>query len=691
MQDELQYASDEPDISVLQAAYETTVTDLDNYVQQQQQNYDDRRNIWPGKSFSLRKEQSDAFPWQGASDTEAHVIDERINAYISLMISALNRANIRAYPTETNDVGRAKTISSVLKWMVTNYIPNFKKEMEVGANTLLENGLIITYTGWNRESRTTKRILNLQEIPTEVAQLILDGDEDEKVIASMKQAYPDMSNKRAKRALRDLRKEGQAELVVSEISVDHPTVQCLRPEGEFFFPYYVTDPQQAPYCFWRTYMTPQALRGKVITEDWDESWVDWEIKHNTGRSFNSVFDGLSGTGSASIRESTASAATEDLIEVVYAYQRLIDEEDGSEGIYCTIMGRDFNDVNDDRSQNYAKHLLMNGFDDYPVVVTRLSEESRRMYDVTSFPQTLRGIQYCVKAERDSRFDRNSMATLPPVIHPRGSPPSDYGPGRFIPENRKGEIHFGDAPAYNPGSTEMEIQQLQLADALVGLDHANPLSSMKRQYYVDKFLQHVEKVLRSCYKNFIQFGKEEVWFRVTGVPEAQQFQKGDKDEKFDIMLGFDVLNTDPEMQEKKIQAFASLIQFDRNGRINMDALLDAMAASIDPTLADSVMQPAEVAQDEMQKNVTDDLTKIFSGIEVPARPNGAQSAMKLIGEYAQQPDIQKRMSEDEEFGKRIQKYYGQYEFQTQQEQNAQIGRVGTQPASVGNVQTQGMAQ
>tara|TARA_R110002124_G_scaffold128497_4_gene289415 strand:- start:968 stop:2035 length:1068 start_codon:yes stop_codon:yes gene_type:complete len=355
------------------------------------------------------------------------------------------------------------------------------------------------------------------------------------------------------------------------------------------------------------------------------------------------------------------------------------------------MGRDFNDVNDDRSQNYAKHLLMNGFDDYPVVVTRLSEESRRMYDVTSFPQTLRGIQYCVKAERDSRFDRNSMATLPPVIHPRGSPPSDYGPGRFIPENRKGEIHFGDAPAYNPGSTEMEIQQLQLADALVGLDHTNPLSSMKRQYYVDKFLQHVEKVLRACYRNFIQFGKDEVWFRVTGVPEAQQFQKGDKDEKFDIMLGFDVLNTDPEMQEKKIQAFASLIQFDRNGRINMDALLDAMAASIDPTLADSVMQPAEVAQDEMQKNVTDDLTKIFSGIEVPARPNGAQSAMKLIGEYAQQPDIQKRMSEDEEFGKRIQKYYGQYEFQTQQEQNAQIGRVGTQPASVGNVQTQGMAQ
>lgn len=690
MQEELQYASDTPDVPVLQSAYTTTVTDLDNYVQQQQQNYDDRRNIWPGKSFSLRKEQADAFPWQGASDTEAHVIDKCINDYIALMISALNRANIRAYPTETNDIARAKTISSFLKWMITNYIPRFKQEMEAGANTMLENGLIITYTGWNRESRTTKRMLSLDEIPPGMAQLILDGEEDKKIIASMKQQYPNMSNKRAKRALRDLRKSGQAELVVSEMSVDHPTVRSLRPQGEFFFPYYVTDPQQAPYCFWRETMTPQALRGKVATEGWDEDWVDWQIEHNIGRNVDSVFDQISGDSSISVRESTASAATEDLIEVVYAYQRLIDEEDGSEGIYCTIMDRNFSDI-ERGVQDYAKHYLMNGFDDYPVVVTRLTEETRRMYDVNSFPQILRGVQYCVKEERDSRFDRNSMATLPPIMHAQGNPPSDYGPGRMIPERRQGEIHFGDAPAYNPGSTEMEIQQLQLADALVGLDADNPLSAMKRQYYVDKFLQHVEKVLKACYKNFLQFGPDGLWFRVTGVPEAQEFKKGDKDEKFDIMIGFDVLNTDPEMQEKKIQAFASLIQFDRNGRINMDALLDAMASSIDPTLADSVMQPAEVAQDEMQKNVTDDLTKIFSGIEVPARPNGAQSAMKLIGEYAQQPDIQKRMTEDEEFGKRIEKYYSQYNFQLQQEQNAQIGKVGTVPSSVGDVSTQGMAQ
>ena len=38
---------------------------------------------------------------------------------------------------------------------------------------------------------------------------------------------------------------------------------------------------------------------------------------------------------------------------------------------------------------------------------------------------------------------------------------------------------------------------------------------------------------------------------------------------------------------------------------------------------------------------------------------------------------------------MQKYVAQYQFQMQQAQNAQIGRIGTAPAQMGSVQTQGM--
>ena len=58
---------------------------------------------------------------------------------------------------------------------------------------------------------------------------------------------------------------------------------------------------------------------------------------------------------------------------------------------------------------------------------------------------------------------------------------------------------------------------------------------------------------------------------------------------------------------------------------------------------------------------------------------------------QQPDVGKRLQEDEAFAQRLQKYNAQYQFVIQQAENAQIGRVGTAPAQMGEVQTQGMQQ
>jgi hypothetical protein len=66
-------------------------------------------------------------------------------------------------------------------------------------------------------------------------------------------------------------------------------------------------------------------------------------------------------------------------------------------------------------------------------------------------------------------------------------------------------------------------------------------------------------------------------------------------------------------------------------------------------------------------------------------------MQLIQSYASQPDIAQRLQQDETFAARIQKYAGQYQFMMQQAQNAITGRLGTQSARVGEVDTQNMAQ
>lgn len=140
----LTYVSDEPDIKTLKYAYDQTVTELEGYFDLCRTSYDDRRNWWPGKSRDHRKHGADAFPWEGASDVECHVIDERITRLVSLFMASLNRANVRAFPVESGDIARSKVVSGFLKWMVSSgYIPRFYREMELGANYLLERGILL--------------------------------------------------------------------------------------------------------------------------------------------------------------------------------------------------------------------------------------------------------------------------------------------------------------------------------------------------------------------------------------------------------------------------------------------------------------------------------------------------------------------------------------------------------------------
>ena len=685
----LTYVGKEPDINTLRYAYEQTTVELESYFDLCRTSYDDRRNWWAGKSRDHRKHGADAFPWEGAADMEAHTIDERITRLVSLFMSSLNRSNVRAFPVESTDIPRSKIVSSFLKWMVSSgYIPRFKREMELGANYLLERGILMTYVGWHREDRRFLQRLDLNQIAQiapEVVELISGGENDDELVALLEATFPGVTKKRAKKALKDLRKNGEAELPIVRRQIDAPEVKTLAPDGDFFFPPYVTDPQRAPYCFWRTYYTAQELENKVLTDGWDEDFVDYIIEHYRGVSIDSIEREQEGRRSTSLTDNAYEA--NELIEIVYGYQRLIDQEDGSEGIYCTVFHKQF--TGNEQAPGYAKFELLNGYEDYPVVVTKLSEDSKRLYDTQTIPDILRGIQNQVKVERDSRIDRNSLATLPPILHPVGQAPTDWGPGRMIPYRRKGDLDFAPTPPSPVGSIEIEKTMEAQADRLCGLDETSQISQVRKQFLVDKFLQHSAEVLQMCYKCFQRFGPDSVFFRVTGSPDPVAFNKGNPDENYDIMISYDVLNSDPETQEKKLNQMVALTQLDRSGRINIDSLLDAAANSIDPVLADRVLQPTESAQEQVVNQVTDDLAKIFAGIEMPARPNGAQIALTVIQQYASQPDVAQRLQSDEAFAARLEKYAGQYTFQMQQAQNAQIGRVGTEPAQMGDIQTQGI--
>ena len=233
-----------------------------------------------------------------------------------------------------------------------------------------------------------------------------------------------------------------------------------------------------------------------------------------------------------------------------------------------------------------------------------------------------------------------------------------------------------------------MTMLRQADRMVGLSNPaeDPEAQIKRAFYIDKFLSHVRDVLSEAYKCFLRYGPDSLLFRVSGVPEPQQFNKEGEYKEMDICVNFDAQMHDPETVEKKIGQFVQLLSLDRSGKLNVEALLEVIAASIDPALADAILQPQEQGTAKAMRDVATDLSMIYSGIEVPARPQGAQVAMQLSQQYVQQPDVAERLQTDEAFAARLQKYMEQYQFAMQQQENAQIGKIGTAPAYA-----QGMAE
>jgi hypothetical protein len=680
--EDLVYHEDDeaPDIGMLADCYTKALLELGDYFRTCRRSYDDRRNIWPGKTDDLRKNNQDAFPWQGASDQESNVVGERLDLYSALFAQAFEKSHIKAFATSAASMPRAAVVSAFLKWMKSSYIPNLKAQMELGGNYLLEKGLMVTYVGWQRESRTFLQSHTLDDIAAmspELAQAIMAGDNDEEIAANLTDSLG-ITVKRAKKALRQLRTTGEAHIPVPRMSVDCPFVHSCAPDGEVFLPNYVTDPQRSPQVFWRTFLTAQELEKKVMSDGWDRDWVDHAIANLRGKD-NHKMDGELSNRQAKISYYDKN----DLVMVVHAYQRLIDEEDGSEGIYCTVFHPDITD-------SYASHELLNGHDDYPFVFTRLTHDQKRMYESEPMSKNLRGPQWQIKAEIDARVDRASIATLPPLMHPAGRPPGEWRPGAKIPYRRLGEIAFGPPPPHDNGSMEVEITMRAQADRAVGLDIENPLSMARQQFYVSKYLDHVRKVLELAWKLFQRLGPDEVFFQVSGISNPQTITKGDADEVFSISIAFDNMSNDPETAEMQLKQLAALKQWDVNGLMDMGKLLEFAAHAINPMLADSVMMPHEEAAEKMAKDVTDDLAKIYAGIEVPARPNGAQAALQIIQNYAQQEDIAEKLQNDVAFAGRLGKYAEQYQFMMQQGQNAEIGKIGTNPAAMGDTQTQNMS-
>ena len=164
-------------MDALAFAYQETRSDLADFLEQRQDDFDQRFQIWPGKSRDNRKHaragDGEPFPWDGASDLSCNLIDDVIRSHVSLMTSVMKRANIVATPVESDDVARAAVVQNFMKWMIQVKMENVMREFERGFNHLLEKGIMTHYVYWEQVEQKTLETISLEQIGANLPELAL--------------------------------------------------------------------------------------------------------------------------------------------------------------------------------------------------------------------------------------------------------------------------------------------------------------------------------------------------------------------------------------------------------------------------------------------------------------------------------------------------------------------------------------
>lgn len=677
---ELLYVSKEPDVNYLAETYRRTQADLGEWLDRRQRDYDVRNCMWSGKSDDFKKHSNlsatgEVFPWDGASDQEIRMVDNQINKCVAMVMNAVRQAHIVATPIESGDIERANVISMFLRWLINTKMEEFYDQLELGLNHFFEKGLMCHYVWYDSQELKQQQTIRLDEIGQSLPQIveaIQQGNMDEEFSSMLRDQF-EISKAKAKSMLRELREDGTTTIPVTRQVVNRPRLKALATDEDVFWPNYTIDPQEAPYVFHVLHMTPEQLRAKISSEGWNEEFVEkaMELSQNTQRD-DTLYN---------IRQMDEAIRDDDeTIRIVYCYQRLLDE-DGIPGIYCTILHPDVPDL-------YAKHDLLDyAHGKYPFVITKYEQTSKRLYSSRSIPELGEPLQQVMKIETDSMIDRQSLATLPPLEHPLGRPPTKWGPGVKVPYRTPGEYRWADTPRFDGGNVEVRRYIQEMFDRYFGnfapsVDQVE--SQNKQQAVINKVFTHLKYVLEQVYTLYQQYGPDAEFFRVTGMQDVQKFSKGRANERFDFYLQFDVATQDPKQMLERVKAIAELAPaLDKSGTLDTEKLLQLAVGQIMPGASEKVIIPKDTASQKAVDEERQAIAELVAGVPPNVRPQDAhEMKMQVFQQWLSQPDIQQKAQQDQALQERIQNYMQQRQMQITQKQNAAIGRLGATPTQFG---------
>lgn len=679
-----------------------------------------RLNVWANQWADGKKRSTgdhQAFPFDGANDHRPLTADELVNEAVDICTTGFTRALGRQMAGQKEE---SQYALKLLGWLVNDkLVHRLQNEVELSAQYMHTLGWVMLHPTWDLEIEYQRRTVTLEELmflvgqmpegqlPQDLPALILDETMDEVTAPAIQQLYqvyavaqvnavaevevPEMQLSRAKRAVKELREDGQTEVALPYVCRNEPMVYALKPWEEVFIPGDCTDIQKASVVYHREWLTEQDMRAKVRTEGWNARWVDEALKFkgkfsSWGNNYayaempTSIVTAMQGTGPGTSWTQTETGK-DGLVEVVHAVYKALDSDD-IPAVYHTVFHVSVAD-------SYALHEIMDTPEGkIPYVAGQRELWNRLITSSRGVPEIVNTWQRVEKVTVDGVVDYTSVAVFPPLNVYQNSVGARYkfGPGVQNTITPGKEPAFLNIPQVGlPWAFNLlEVNEKKI-DRYFGRRGPNvdpTVSDTKNQGRVNRFLMMWTQALKMALGYCRMYMPDAEFAKITGAPEGWLEKRRKQQNLFDAQLGFDVRELDPEFVKGMLQTVnETVIPTDVGGVVDRAKWTKMQLQATNPTWASELIQDGKQASQQIFQQVQQDLALMALGNEPQYVEMDPAAGAKL--QYAQQiiaanPKYQQALRSDPQFFKLVQKYVENLAFSQKQEENKTVGRIGVQP-------------
>lgn len=731
----IEIGSDKPNLTLIEHELETAQTAAGRYFRRNADAFAFWHSRWEGQTIDGRKhgdEDTPAEPWEGASDTRPHTCDRVVNEHIIVTELAFDLSKLQATSISPFNMASSRqksTATKLLRWLVNVKMkPEVQIEIPLAFAWVYGYGAALLEVCWEQSRR-----LDFIEIgPPELSQIvqarlgdpsarmmdatgaaaaadpmiaivqgIMDPNQEDQMTTFLQTISPILDRATARRIVVKLREGGTAEIPTATTYLSKPRWTARRPGVDVIFPAHMGEPNE-PSTRWMNgveYLTETELIDRVHTDNYDEEFVDEAIKKkgeftNEGWARQTMIERSTygGGGYDSGPGRFDDDSLKDLIEINHF--RFHGHAYDTPCLYKTIFSRFVRPRDRDPAKNplVAKH----GPDEYdhgkfPYAALRFETKHRALLSSRGIPEIVYPWQNEEKTQLDGLADWSELQKRPPMIVRRGTEAQYRGqplPGRIL-----GIMKAGDKPNFmpiaDPGATSdkalrLIMDRIDRHFPLFGPNVDVDLKQAYRRRVGSRMLNQLSVALQQTLQLSEQYLPDEDIAAVAGQKAGPFHQVRDEIRgEHQISAVWDPRMIDEEYALTKLQQIGVAMQYNQGGTANVNKLFAIAMNTIEPDLADEVIDDGQAATDREQQDERNAISQAFNGIE-PSMPKFGNHQLRLQvlnqtvfqtqstqmrQELMQKPDTLKiLMNRQRWFMNQIQQY----------QENPQIGRaVGTQ--------------